>query len=329
MRLSQGSFYNMDAIAGCIKHIEDESVDLIITDPPYGIEGGTLHRHYNRDEDFVIDGYVEVPIDKYGDFSLQWVEQAERILRPGGQIYIVSGYTNLFHIMSALRQTELKELNHIIWKYNFGVFTRRKFVSSHYHILYYYKPGGDRVFNLTARYGLEERDEQGKSLNYQDREDVWVINREYKPGKAKNKNELPVKLLVKMMQYSSNQGDLVCDLFMGGFSTAVVAAGLNRGFVGFEISEPVFRHGVECIRKIEKGFLLPSLRNPLIDNRLRNQGKRWSQSEVRELLEKYKTYSEQGITKKKIIEMLGQEYGRGRFSITNVIRKYGSSAQDE
>ena len=53
-------FFNMDCIDGCRQHIPDNSVDLIITDPPYGINGDTLHKHYNRKESFVIDGYVEV-----------------------------------------------------------------------------------------------------------------------------------------------------------------------------------------------------------------------------------------------------------------------------
>ena len=59
------SLYNKDCISGCKKHIEDNSVDLIITDPPYGINGDTLHKHYNRDEKNVLDGYVEIPLEEY------------------------------------------------------------------------------------------------------------------------------------------------------------------------------------------------------------------------------------------------------------------------
>ena len=40
-----------------------------------------------------------------------------------------------------------------------------------------------------------------------------MINREYKPNQIKNKNELPTQLLIKMMQYSSNENDLICDFF--------------------------------------------------------------------------------------------------------------------
>src|SRR5579884_1841674 len=121
---------NDDCVKAAIGHLADASVDLLITDPPYGIEGDRLHRHYNRDERFVIDGYVEVEPGEYNAFSRAWIAQAERVLRPGGQIYIVSGYTNLYDVLDALRATSLREINHIVWKYNFGVYTSRKFVSS-------------------------------------------------------------------------------------------------------------------------------------------------------------------------------------------------------
>ena len=134
-------FYNQDCVQGAKEHLEDNSVDLIITDPPFAIEGDKLHKHYNRKESFVIDGYVEIPKDEYADFSKLWITEAERVLRPGGALAVVSGYSNLIDILNALKGTTLEEINHIIWKYNFGVSTRSKFVSSHYHILYYSKPG--------------------------------------------------------------------------------------------------------------------------------------------------------------------------------------------
>ena len=192
----------------------------------------------------------ELIVEEYADFSAAWIEQAARILRPGGSIYIVSGYTNLTHILNALRATCLDEVNHIIWKYNFGVYTRRKYVSSHYHILYYVKPGGRVTFNTHCRYGAGEKDDAG-SLNYRDREDVWIINREYKPGQKKNKNELPTNLLTKLIQYSSNEGDLVCDLFLGSFSTAKVAIGLNRRAMGFEKSNVAFDYEIDQVSKVE------------------------------------------------------------------------------
>lgn len=321
-RIHDSDFYNMDCVDGAQEHLPNDSIDLIITDPPYGIDGANLDTHYNRNESFVVDGYVEIPLEVYGSFSLDWIKEAERILRPGGQIYIISGYTNLYHILHALRQTCLYEVNHLIWKYNFGVYTKRKYVSSHYHILYYAKPGGDRVFNLHCRYGQQERSGDDRSLNYSDREDVWVINREYKPGRAKNKNELPKELLIKMMQYSSNEGDLVCDLFMGGFSTARTAIGLGRRFVGFEVSDSIFAHGIQSMNEVRPGEIIGSLRRPRTEAPA-NEGQRWTEEEVARLLTEYQSLRGKGLLKKEAVAELGRQFGRGRFSIERIIREQG------
>ena len=318
--LQNNVFYNGDCITGAAAYIPDNSVDLIITDPPYGIQGDKLHKHYNRNEEFVVEGYVEIPKNEYAGFSAAWIKEAERVLRPGGSLYIVSGYTNLVDILNALRATGLKEINHIIWKYNFGVFTRQKYVSSHYHILFYEKPGGTRTFNLECRYGLEEKTVENRSLNNSDREDVWIINREYKPGQVKNKNELPTRLLVKMVQYSSNEGDLVCDFFLGGFSTAKVAIGLNRRATGFEISRQMFDAKSRETMALHPGYLLPELRAPTVST-LKNPGKAWTREETDRLREGFLRLDARGMTKKDIIARLGEEHGRGRFAIVNALKK--------
>jgi site-specific DNA-methyltransferase (adenine-specific) len=310
-------FYNTDCVRGALEYLGDSSVDLIVTDPPYGIDGDRLHRHYNRDERFVIDGYVEIDRRGYNAFSREWIAQAERVLRPGGQIYIVSGYTNLYDVLDALRATRLYEINHIIWKYNFGVYTSAKFVSSHYHILYYAKPGARRTFNLQARFALDESHDGGGSLNYRDREDVWVINREYKPGRSKNKNELPKALLQKMIAYSSDEGDVVCDFFMGGGSTAAVALGMNRRFVGFEISQKTFRSRVPALKKMVAGAMLEPQPRPHV---VRNRGKAWSDDESQRLHERYRALHASGATKKAIVAALSAEFARGAWSIRKRLR---------
>jgi site-specific DNA-methyltransferase (adenine-specific) len=55
-------------------------------------------------------------------------------MKDDGSMYIVSGY--LSSIYKALDKLDLYTINHIVWKYNFGVATKSKFVSAHYHILY-------------------------------------------------------------------------------------------------------------------------------------------------------------------------------------------------
>lgn len=242
-------YWNEDCVEGSKKHLKDGSIDLIITDPPYGIKGDKLDQHYNRDESKVIKGYIEIPQAQYAGFSEAWIKEAERVLRPGGSMYIVSGYTNLVDILNALAKTKLKFVNHIIWKYNFGVYTSKKYVSSHYHILYVVKPKGRVTFNTYCRFKATDRDENKRSLNYKDLEDVWVINKEYQPGKVKNKNQLPTKLLTKMIEYSSVKGDLVCDLFMGSFSTAKVATQLGRKATGFEKNKKAFDYQTKQLKR--------------------------------------------------------------------------------
>ena len=311
-------FVNADCVRGALEYLDDASVDLIVTDPPYGIQGDRLHRHYNRDERFVIDGYVEVDGSSYNAFSRAWIAQAERVLRPGGQLYVVSGYTNLFDVLDALRATSLREINHIIWKYNFGVYTSTKFVSSHYHILYYAKPGGRRTFNLQARYPLDATLPDGGSQNYRDREDVWIINREYKPGRTKNKNELPKALLQKIIAYSSNEGDLICDFFFGGGSTAAVAIGMNRRFVGFEISKRTFANRVPHLRKIVPGSLLEAPPRPHI---VLNRGKMWSVAESELLHQRYRDLHASGASQSAIVETLSREFERGAWAIRKRLRR--------
>jgi len=316
--LEKTMFYNEDCIEGAKKHLADNSVDLIVCDPPYGIDGSKLDKHYNRNEDFVLDGYIDVPADEYERFSLNWIKQAERVLRPGGSIYIVSGYTNLRHILNAISETILEEINHIIWKYNFGVYTKNKFVSSHYHILYCVKPKGKVVFNTNSRFSSCEKDENGSSLNYQDREDVWVINREYKPNQIKNKNELPTQLLTKIIQYSSNENDLVCDFFLGSFSTAKVALGLNRNACGFEKSKTAFDYQIKHLKNIERGELIKNLRT-VPESNLFSQGLPLSEVEKENIIKRFYKLKQTGITKKDALDQISREFGRGYWSLIKII----------
>jgi site-specific DNA-methyltransferase (adenine-specific) len=228
--------YNQDCASGMKEHVADGSVDLIFTDPPYGIEGDKLDAHYHRDESNVVPGYVEVPLETYGTFSKDWITECARCLRPGGSIYIVSGYTNLHHILNALHGTDLVEINHIIAQYSFGVSTKNKWVSSHYHVLFWQKPDKGRqkrTFNSNIYYH-DQKD------SYHDRLTVQNMPRSHKPGQLKNKNQLNEKFIEKFLMYSSNRGDVVMDPFCGGFTTARTALRFGRKFIGFEMNKNAY-----------------------------------------------------------------------------------------
>jgi len=222
--------YNQDCIEGMREHVKDNSIDLVFTDPPYGIEGDKLDAHYNRDESTVVPGYVEVARETYDQFSKDWISECARCLRPGGSMYIVSGYSNLHHILNALHNTDLIEVNHLIAQYSFGVYTKHKWVSSHYHVLFWQKKG-KRTFNQLYA---------DTKQSYHDRLSVQTLPRDYKPGEIKNRNQLSETFIDKFIEYSSNPGDTVMDPFSGSFSTKRSATRLGRRFTGFELNTHAF-----------------------------------------------------------------------------------------
>jgi len=195
------------------------SVDLIVTDPPFAIEFRAQRMNYNRTGRHVLDGYREVAADDYAEFTRAWMGEAYRVLSGSGSLYVFSGWNRLKDVLCSLDDAGFITLNHIIWKYQFGVFTRKKYVTSHYHILYAVKNRQKYTFNKVDHYP----------------EDVWVINREYWKGKQKTPTKLPRELVRKILRYSSNPGDLVLDPFLGSGTVAVVSRETGRHFLGFEI----------------------------------------------------------------------------------------------
>ena len=240
--------YNQSCIEGMREHVADNSIDLVFTDPPYGIKGDELDVHYHRDESKVVPGYVDVPLSEYAKFSRDWISECERVLRPGGSMYIVSGYTNLHHILNALHATGLEEINHIIAKYSFGVSTKNKFVSSHYHVLFWAKPDRGRqkrTFNSNYKY-TDQKD------SYHDRLSVQDMPRDYKPGQVKNKNQLSEDFIEKFVMYSSNRGDTVLDCFGGGLTTGRTALRWGRNFVGFELNTHAYDAFLPTLAEVEE-----------------------------------------------------------------------------
>jgi site-specific DNA-methyltransferase (adenine-specific) len=80
-------------------------------------------------------------------------------MKDDGSMYIVSGWSNLSSIYKALDKLDLYTINHIVWKYNFSVATKSKFVSAHYHIFYISKNKKTKVkFNKNAYFSQVDKD---------------------------------------------------------------------------------------------------------------------------------------------------------------------------
>ena len=233
-KIAVDNIYNMDCLKG-MKMIAGDSVDLVITDPPFAIDFKARRANYNRTQSRVLEGYSEVSREDYPDFTRSWMGEVRRVLKPSGSMYVFSGWNNLRDILNALDELGFTTVNHIIWKYQFGVVTKRRFVTSHYHCLYVCLDERLRRFFPFSRFGKEERDQNGRSLHYRDKEDVWGIKREYWNGDEKTPTKLPAELIEKILFYSSSEGDVVLDPFLGSGQVAVLSKTLGRRYLGFEV----------------------------------------------------------------------------------------------
>jgi site-specific DNA-methyltransferase (adenine-specific) len=214
----EDTLYEGDALA-FLPRIPDASIDLIVTDPPFAIDFKAQRLNYNRIGSNVLEGYQEITEKDYRDFTVRWMAEAARVLTPAGSMYVFSGWNRLKDILEGLDSAGLTTINHLIWKYQFGVFTKKKYVTSHYHILFVVKDPKRYTFNKIDHYP----------------EDVWVIQREYWKGLKKTPTKLPSEIVKKILAYSSNPGDLVLDPFLGSGTVAAVAQREKRHFIGFEI----------------------------------------------------------------------------------------------
>jgi len=230
-----------DCIRG-MKQMPPDSVDLVVADPPFGIDFSGKESNYNRNRDLVVDSYQEIDGD-YGEFTEQWMASLQRVMKPQATAYVFSGWNHLEEVLRGARLSGLTTINHIIWKYQFGVFTKKKYVTSHYHVLLLAKDPDRYYFNKMEHYPL----------------DVWDIKRKYKAGEVKNGTTLPLEVVKRCIVFSSRPGDLVFDPFMGMGTSAVAAKSTWRHFFGFEKNEHLKQVIEERVAQMNPGDEYDSL----------------------------------------------------------------------
>ncbi len=220
--------------------------DLMIADPPFNIGFDKASHEYGSKEYKLYQDSMSG--DDYLEFSRGWMELCHRSLSARGSLYIVSGWTNLVHILQAVETSPFHLLNHIVWRYTWGVYTKRRFVTSHYHVLLLVKDPKDYTFNRLERYQEDVWDEEAEEGDLDGRlegeerweeGDVWFFpeyNRGNDPDRIKGHPcQLPVKLLRKMILTSTDEGNIVGDVFSGSGGTMLAARQTGRRVVGFEV----------------------------------------------------------------------------------------------
>ena len=196
----------------------NKPADLVFADPPFGIGFRGNLQTYHRTPDAL--SYTEVPFGEYPEFMKSLMSWSYMALKPSGSMWLLSGWNNLGTVLKAVEEAGFHVLNHCVWRYQFGVFTKRRFTTSHYHLLLLVKDPDDYTFNKPEHYA----------------EDVWPIKRPYQRQVETAGNELPDRLVEKCVHTSSNKGDLVVDPVLGSGTTMKACLQMGRQCIGIEIN---------------------------------------------------------------------------------------------
>lgn len=230
-----GTLYNEDSL-NLMKTFKSESFDLIFADPPFNL---------NKEYESKINDYIDK--DKYLKWTYKWLEECVRLLKPGGSIFVWNLPKWNIYIANYLGKF-LDFRNWIAVDMKYGLPIKNRLYPAHYSLLYFVKGPRPNTFNneripldVCNTCGHELKDYGGyknkmnpKGVNLSD---VWhdIYPVRHKKYKNRKSNELPIKLLDRIISMSTQEGDTVFDPFGGSGTTYVVAEILHRKWVGSEI----------------------------------------------------------------------------------------------
>ena len=201
-----------------MKDIPDGSVDLVITDPPYGIDFQSHHRK---------EMHPKIWNDKVLDWLEKYVDECFRILKDNTAVYFFCSWHNV-DIFKQSIEKKFKIKNILIWEKNNTSM-------------------GDLKASYAPKYEMIIFAHKGrKLLNGFRYADIIKANI---TGNKLHPTEKPVDLLELFIKNSSDENAVVFDGFMGSGSTGVACVNTNRNFIGIELDENYFNIAKERIEK--------------------------------------------------------------------------------
>ena len=232
-----GRLFQSDCLV-VLPTLPDASVDLVFADPPFN-----LKKNYGTDVDDDRNHHA------YYAWSCAWMEQAVRVLKPGGSLFVYNVPRWNLHLASWLAG-RLEFRHWIAIDIKFSLPIQGRLYPSHYALLYFTKGrrparfAPPRLPIATCRHcGGEIRDYGG----YKDRmnphgvnlTDVWTDIAPVRHARFKRRraNELPLKLLDRVLDIASTEGGLVLDPFGGSRTTYVAAELKGRRWIGCEFGD--------------------------------------------------------------------------------------------
>jgi DNA modification methylase len=223
-----------------LETIDSNSVDLVLTDPPYfiGFDGGK-----GWDSQWSSEA-------EYLHWCTQWTKECERVLKPNRMLIVfgtLKADTFLKYKLDVLNtQTSLYPQNEIIWSYNWGGRTKKNFARKHEYAWCYSK-GPEFLFNAD-----DVRIERKVKKNLRTGEpyskgtiptSIWKHNNhttsaDHCGWHPTTKN---LTVLERMIRAYTHPNDVVLDCFMGSGSTAIAAERTERQWIGCEKDPDYFK----------------------------------------------------------------------------------------
>lgn len=240
--LKVNSIYQGDCFE-LVKQIDDNSIDLIVCDGPYGVTNFQWDKITNIQE-----------------YNLHLIKTFSRVLRPGGSMYLFGKEDCLDYVDY---RPYLKLTRKIVWFQPSRLAQgRQNYTNSMDMIIYLTKDGGSRTFNLDdiripqlvdakqrkrvesvpsvkeGKYNKTKYNELGKNPGnvWSDIKQLTYKSKELIGKKYLNTIQKPEALIERIVKASSNVSDIVLDPFLGTGTTFAVCQRLQRNVIGFEMN---------------------------------------------------------------------------------------------
>lgn len=243
--------FNEDVLLG-IKKIPDDSIDLIIADPPY-----CLGKDYGNGSD-------KLDPKDYLEWSKKWINVVTPKLKETGSFYIFLTWQFSPEIFSFIKKG-LFMISEIIWDRRVPSMggSTRKFSSVHDNVGFFVKDKKKYHFDLDpVRIPYDEKTKKARTRSIfigkkwleegYNPKDIWSVSRIHAqdPEREKHPTQKPIKILKRMILASSPNDGLILDPFMGSGSTAAACVLNNRKYVGFEINPKYCKIAEKRLEKI-------------------------------------------------------------------------------
>lgn len=256
--------FNIDLRCGdaleLFKTVEDNSIDLIVADPPYNLGKDYGNNHDRKD------------FDEYINFTRTWLSESKRVLKPTGSIYVFMGVRLISYVYDVMeRDLGLNFNSWIVWHYTQGLGKTKGFSPRHDDIL---------LFSKTKKYKFNLDDVRVPQKYYRERNnmrganpgDVWQFSHVHysNPNRQDHPTQKPEGIIERMVLASSDVGDLVLDPFSGSGTTLRVCQQLGRNVLGFEMNPEYVKSTKKRLSEKFNGFDSVDPRMERVPNDLRD-----------------------------------------------------------